>query len=82
LGDFWIVVAVEDCLAFTAVERFAVIIDAKVRRRGYTLGTDERQFCEYATQHTRELALSGIDKVFFAVVGSGFRQEDLDKPHS
>jgi hypothetical protein len=70
---------VADCLAIAAAERFAVIIDAKVRRRGYTLGTDDRQFCEYATRHTRELALSGIDKVYFAVVGRGFRQQDLDK---
>ncbi|HET6882402.1 MAG TPA: hypothetical protein VFI31_19710, partial [Pirellulales bacterium] len=68
-----------DCLAIAAAERFAIIIDAKVRRRGYTLGTDDRQFCEYAKRHTRELALSGIDKVYFAVVGSGFRQDDLDK---
>ena len=70
---------VADCLAVATAERFAVVIDAKVRRRGYTLGTDDRQFCEYATSHARELALSGIDKVYFAVVGSGFRQEDLDK---
>jgi hypothetical protein len=68
-----------DCLAIAPVERFAVIIDAKVRRRGYALGTDDRQFCEYATRHTRELAQSGIDKVYFAVVGSGFRQDDLEK---
>lgn len=50
-----------------------------MRRRGYTLGTDDRQFCEYAKRHTRELALSGIDKVYFAVIGHGFRQQDLDK---
>lgn len=70
---------VADCLAIAAPERFAAIIDAKVRRRGYTLGTDDRQFCEYATRHTRELALSGIDKVYFAVVGRGFRQDDLTR---
>jgi hypothetical protein len=70
---------VADCLAVAAVERFAVIIDAKVRRRGYTLGTDDRKFCEYATRHARELALSGIERVYFAVVGHGFRQDDLDK---
>jgi len=70
---------VADCLAIAAPERFAVIIDAKVRRDGYTLGTDDRQFCEYATRHTRELALSGIDKVYFAVVGRGFRQDDLTR---
>ena len=70
---------VADCLAIAAPERFAVIIDAKVRRGGYTLGTDDRQFCEYATRHARELALSGIERVYFAVVGHGFRREDLDK---
>ncbi len=68
-----------DCLAVAAAERFAVIIDAKVRRRGYTLGTDDRQFCEYATRHTRELAQSGVERVYFAVIGRGFRQADLDK---
>ncbi len=70
---------VADCLAVAAQERFAVIIDAKVRRRGYTLGTDDRQFCEYAVRHTRELTLTGIERVYFAVVGHGFRQDDLDK---
>ena len=70
---------VADCVAVAAAERFAVVIDAKARRRGYMLGTDDRQFCEYATRHARELALSGVDKVYFAVVGSGFRQSDLDK---
>ena len=70
---------VADSLAVAPSERFAVIIDAKVRRRGYTLGTDDRQFCEYATRHARELALSGIERVYFAVVGHGFRQDDLDK---
>lgn len=62
-----------------ANERFAIVIDAKVRRDGYSLGTDDLQFCEYATRHARDLALSGIDKVYFAVVGSGFQQHDLDK---
>jgi hypothetical protein len=70
---------VADCLAVAAAERFAVVIDAKVRRKGYTLGTDDRQFCEYATRHSRELAQAGIERVYFAVVGQGFRQADLDK---
>ncbi|HET6881456.1 MAG TPA: hypothetical protein VFI31_14940 [Pirellulales bacterium] len=70
---------VADCLAIAPQDRFAVIIDAKVRRQGYTLGTDDRQFCEYAIRHTRELTLSGIERVYFAVVGHGFRPDDLDK---
>lgn len=70
---------VADCLAIASRERFAVIIDAKVRRQGYALGTDDRQFCEYAIRHTRELNLSGIERVYFAVVGHGFRPDDLEK---
>lgn len=56
-----------------------MIIDAKVRRAGYALGTEDRKFCEYAKTHTRELQASGIERVYFAVIGSGFRQSDLDK---
>ncbi len=69
---------VADCLALAPADRFGVILDAKVRREGYTLGTDDRQFCDYATRHSRELAQSGIDRVYFAVIGSGFRQHDLE----
>ncbi len=69
---------VADCLALAPVDRFGVILDAKVRREGYSLGTDDRQFCEYAARHSRELAQAGIDRVYFAVIGSGFRQHDLE----
>ncbi|HJT36558.1 MAG TPA: hypothetical protein VJ783_31335 [Pirellulales bacterium] len=69
---------VADCLALAPADRFGVILDAKVRRDGYTLGTDDRQFCEYAARHSRELAQSGIDRVYFAVIGSGFRPYDLE----
>lgn len=69
---------VADCLALAPADRFGIILDAKVRRDGYTLGTDDRQFCEYAARHSRELAQSGIDRVYFVVIGSGFRQHDLD----
>lgn len=69
---------VADCLALAPADRFGVILDAKVRRDGYMLGTDDRQFCEYAARHSRELAQSGIDRVYFAVIGSGFRPYDLE----
>lgn len=69
---------VADCLALAPADRFGVILDAKVRRDGYTLGTDDRQFCEYAARHSSELAQAGIDRVYFVVIGSGFRQHDLE----
>lgn len=69
---------VADCLALAPADRFGLILDAKARREGYTLGTDDRAFCEYAARHSRELAQSGIDRVYFVVIGGGFRQHDLE----
>lgn len=68
-----------DCLALARVEGFGVIIDAKVRANGYVLGTEDRKFLEYATTHSRELELTGIQKVYLVVVGSEFRNDDLKK---
>jgi hypothetical protein len=44
-------------------ERFAVIIDAKVRSAGYVLGTEDRKFLEYARSHGAELQRQGFEKV-------------------
>jgi hypothetical protein len=66
------------CLALAPADRFGVILDAKARRDGYTLGTDDRQFCDYARRHSRELSQSGIDRVYFIVLGAGFRRHDLE----
>jgi hypothetical protein len=68
-----------DCLALAREEGFGVIIDAKVRANGYVLGTEDRKFLEYATTHSRELQRAGIQKVYLAVVGSEFRNDDLNK---
>jgi hypothetical protein len=58
-------------------ERFALIIDAKVRTNGYKLGTEDRQFLEYAVKHGKELQSQGFDKIYFVVVASSFREGDL-----
>ena len=68
-----------DSLALAREERFGVIIDAKVRANGYVLGTEDRKFLEYATTHSRELQRTGIQKVYLAVIGSEFRNDDLSK---
>lgn len=44
-------------------ERFAVIIDAKLRSAGYVLGTEDRKFLEYARSHGAELQRQGFEKV-------------------
>jgi len=66
-----------DSLALARSESFGVIIDAKVRRNGYVLGTEDRKFLEYAVTHTSELNRQGISKVYFVVIGSDFRERDL-----
>jgi len=68
-----------DCLAIARQDGFAVIIDAKVRSDGYVLGTEDRKFLEYAATHSRELQSAGLQKVYFAVIGSEFRESDLTK---
>jgi hypothetical protein len=68
-----------DALAIARQERFAVIIDAKVRQDGYRLGTEDRKFLEYAVTCGRELQRQGIDKVYLVVIGPEFREADLRK---
>jgi hypothetical protein len=68
-----------DALALAPRERFAVIIDAKVRSAGYVLGTEDRKFLEYARSHGAELQRQGYDKLYFVVVGSAFKEGDLKK---
>src|SRR5206468_1613211 len=57
-----------DVLALAPRDRFAVIIDAKVRSAGYVLGTEDRKFLEYARSHGAELQRQGFDKIYFVVV--------------
>jgi hypothetical protein len=68
-----------DVLALAPKERFAVIIDAKVRSAGYVLGTEDRKFLEYAKSHGADLRRKGFERIYFAVIGSSFKEGDLRK---
>jgi len=68
-----------DALACAPRERMALIIDAKVRTNGYALGTEDRKFLEYCVTHGNELQKQGFEKLYFIVVGSSFRESDLQK---
>src|SRR6266567_318876 len=68
-----------DVLALAPREHFGVIIDAKVRRVGYVLGTEDRKFLEYARLHGADLQRQGLEKVYFVVVASLFKESDLEK---
>jgi hypothetical protein len=68
--------------AFVALaprDRFAVIIDAKVRSAGYVVGTEDRKFLEYARERGADLRRQGFAKVYFVVVGPSFKESDLKK---
>ena len=68
-----------DCIATAVRERVALIIDAKVRANGYTLGTEDRKFLEYAVTHSTELQKQGFEGIYLVVVGPSFRESDLKK---
>lgn len=68
-----------DSIALATKERYAILIDAKVRANGYALGTEDRKFLEYALNHGKELQRQGFEKVYLVVVGPSFRQSDLGK---
>lgn len=68
-----------DALALASRERFAVIIDAKVRSNGYVLGTEDRKFLEYARVQGAELKRQGFDNLYFVVVAPSFKESDLKK---
>ena len=68
-----------DALALASRERFAIIIDAKIRSNGYVLGTEDRKFLEYARVQGAELKRQGFDNLYFVVVAPSFRESDLKK---
>jgi hypothetical protein len=68
-----------DFVALASRDRFAVIVDAKVRSGGYVLGTEDRKFLEYARDRGPDLQRQGFDKLYFVVVGPSFKDGDLKK---
>jgi len=65
-----------DFLAYSVRDRFALIVDAKSRINGYRLGTDDRQYREYAEQHCSELEHEAVERFYFVVVSSDFNSDD------
>ncbi|MHB8380707.1 MAG: hypothetical protein ACYDB2_12505, partial [Acidimicrobiales bacterium] len=68
-----------DGIAKNITDHWAVIYDAKVRRDGFQLGTEDRKFKEYIDLHGGELQNEGIDRFYFAVISSRFRDADVEK---
>lgn len=68
-----------DLVALARPARYGVIIDAKSRKDGYVLATDDRVFFEYVTRGAQRLKEDGIEKAYLVIVGPSFRETDLRK---
>lgn len=63
---------VPDGIAICQEHHYAIIYDAKVRKDGYSLGTDDRAIREYIMRQTERLKRQGIRNVYFAIISSTF----------
>ncbi len=70
---------VADGIAWCRPGRWALVYDAKVRRGGFVMGTEDRKFREYIERHGKDLERKGIDAIYFAVISSSFAESDLEK---
>lgn len=69
---------VPDGLAIANDERYAIIWDAKIRKNGYSLGTDDdRAIREYITVQSRELKRRSMRNIYYMIISSGF-VDDFD----
>ncbi len=62
-----------DGIAVDRENHYAVFIDSKARRDGYSVGTDDRAFIEYTRTWEDDLKRQGIKHIYFAVVSSRFK---------
>jgi len=66
-----------DSLALTKANSFGVIIDAKARSESFVLTANEqRKVAEYTKRHLEDLKDEGIERIYYCIVSSRFRQED------
>ncbi len=64
---------VPDGIAISSEYHYAIIFDAKVRKEGYSIGTDDRAIKEYILHESERLKRQGIRNVYFAIISSYFR---------
>lgn len=63
---------VPDGVAISPEYRYAIIFDAKVRKDGYTMGTDERAIREYIIRQGDHLRRDGYRNIYFMIISSKF----------
>ena len=62
-----------DGIAISPENHYAIIFDAKVRKDGYSLGTDDRSIKDYIVTHSERLKYQGVKTIYFMVISSSFR---------
>jgi len=67
-----------DGVAKSREYHYAIVYDAKVRREGYTMGTDDRAAKEYISSTGERLRKEGIKNMYFAVISSSFTGDHDD----
>lgn len=72
---------VADGVAKCPSRGWAILYDAKVRRDGYKLLTEDRKFREYIETHVPPLRKQGLQRCYFAIVSSTFAESDLGRAH-
>lgn len=69
---------VQDGLAISVDDSYAILWDAKARQGGYKMGTDDRTIRDYITTQSRDLKKRRrFRNLYYAIVSSGFR-DDFD----
>jgi hypothetical protein len=64
-----------DGIAKAKKEHYAVIYDCKCRQNGFHfLADDERTIIEYIQKNKKELNNEGIERIYFAIISSGFNE--------
>lgn len=61
-----------DGIAMNRENHYAIFIDSKARRDGYSSGTDDRAFIEYVKAGEGDLKRQGMTHLYFLVVSSRF----------
>ena len=69
---------VPDGVATDLDNSYAILWDAKIRRDGYSMGTDDRTIKDYVTTQSRELKKRrSLRNIYYLVISSGFK-DDFD----
>jgi hypothetical protein len=58
--------------------QYAVLVDGKVRRDGYQIGTDDRPIMEYIDKYYKELQREGIKRIYYLIISSAFKGDNAN----